>query len=186
MACCWLWQACNCNCDCLVHPHGCLKEQLLQGNAQHCPSHRLHIMKVVPAQFGKSWQIVCRQSSGNSFAGALAGNECWQSTAIRLPATSGILWQVYSLPIFTVLFAGKTRFATNHDIEGGGKVVGKCLAVLFCTGIARKVLVNLPPELSVKLHQRHVDFCDKFEAAETHGQQFVSIKCDQIHSKFTS
>ena len=48
-------------------------------------------MQIIPAQFGKSWQVV-RQSFGNPFAGAFAGNDRRQSTATQLPAMFGNLW----------------------------------------------------------------------------------------------
>ncbi len=48
-------------------------------------------MQIIPAQFGKSWQLV-RQLFGNPFASAFAGNDRRQSTATQLPAMFGNLW----------------------------------------------------------------------------------------------
>jgi hypothetical protein len=103
-------------------------------------------MQLIPAQFGKSWQIGCRQLSGNPFASAIAGSECWQSTAIKLPAIFGNLWRCVFFADLHYTFCRQNGVCPSwHNLEAGGKVVGKRLAILFCTGIAGKVPAKLHP-----------------------------------------
>jgi len=102
-------------------------------------------MQIIPAQFGKSWQLV-RQSFGNPFASAFAGNDRRQSTATQLPAMFGNLWHCVFFANLHYTLCRQTGVCHScHNTEVDGKVVGNCLAIFFCTGIAGKVLAKLPP-----------------------------------------
>ncbi len=96
-------------------------------------------MEIIPAHFGKSWQIVCRQSSGKLFACVIAGSQCWQSSCRQILA--GVFFSDLHYTFWR-------QNGVCHNTEAGGKVVGKRLAISSCTGIAGKVLTKLPPEVA--------------------------------------
>ena len=94
-------------------------------------------MQIVPAQFGKSWQLV-RQVLDNT----LAGNKVRQPSCRQSSATSG---DAYSLPIRTNIASKREFCHACHNTETGRQVVGKRLPTLFCTGMTGKVLAKLRP-----------------------------------------
>jgi len=102
-------------------------------------------MQIIPAQFGKSWQIV-RQTFCQHFCRLLSDGKVWQSFGNKLPA---ICWQSSACVFFADLHYALCRQTglchSCHNTEVDGKVVGNCLAIFFCTGIAGKVLAKLPP-----------------------------------------
>jgi len=80
------------------------------------------------------------------FASAFASNDRRQSTANQLPAMFGNLWHcVFFADLHCTLCRQTGVCHSCHNIEVDGKVVGNCLAIFFCTGIAGKVVAKLPP-----------------------------------------
>jgi len=121
-------------------------------------------MQIIPAQFGKSWQVV-RQSFGNPFAGAFAGNDRRQSTATQLPAMFGNLWHcVFFADLHYTLCRQTAVCHSCHNTEIDGKVVGNCLAIFSALGLPAKYWRSYPPEFVVKepltICELHLVTCD--------------------------
>ncbi len=77
------------------------------------------------------------------FANAFASNDRRQSTANKLPAMFGNLWHCVFFADLHYTLCRQTGVCHNTEVDG--KVVGNCLAIFFCTGIAGKVVAKLPP-----------------------------------------